>query len=159
MRTRLSVIPTERKFHHIWKLILENRNISICLGVGGDICPAQITIPSMLWAPGVHLEDEGSWLAEDLSQCQGEYVEEMAHQPQEKLSLIWVHLPHIFVCISPLQATAGHHPWCPAAAPRNASGDNGSAVESRCPPDCCTLLLAEYYFWHHHQPKTQTREL
>lgn len=46
MRTRFSRIPMERKFQHIWKLILENRNISIHLGEEGNTCPTQSTIPS-----------------------------------------------------------------------------------------------------------------
>lgn len=62
MRTRFSRIHIERKFQHIWKLILENRNISIRLGEGGNTRPAQSTIPSLaLSTRGVtmRLEDKG----------------------------------------------------------------------------------------------------
>lgn len=55
MRTRFSRIPTERKFQHIWKLILENRNISIRLGEGGTTCPTESTMPSTAQSPEVSL--------------------------------------------------------------------------------------------------------
>lgn len=64
MRTRFSRIPTERKFQHIWKLILDNRNISIHLGERGNKCPTQSRTPEQLWALGCHSGGQGvlaSW--------------------------------------------------------------------------------------------------
>lgn len=54
--------------------------------------------------------------------------------------------------VGSLKATAGPHPPCPTADPRNVSWDNDSPTESYCPPNCCAaactrLFLAPLPAW------------